>query len=290
MKIKPLHSINQENENHYKALPVEGVKPGKENIRAGTQNKIYCIPAEEGYGFSLFSAEMFKRVPYHVIEVIIGLIAFIVAIPVMLVVALIIKLDSPGPVLFFQKRCGKSTLKTGSEILKEGKYTIHDPNFSPEKKYWVPKTFTFVKFRTMHADAKERFPELYDYNYSKEEIATIPFKITDDPRVTRAGVWLRKSTLDELPNFWNVITGDMRLVGPRPEIPEMLHNYRHDQMKKFTVRPGITGLPQINGRGRLSFQDTVAYDLEYVDKKSVILDLKIFLLTAWKIITRDGAF
>ena len=142
----------------------------------------------------------------------------------------------------------------------------------------------------MYDDARERFPELYNYNYTEEEIKTIAFKRKHDPRITSAGTWLRRSTLDELPNFWNVLTGSMRLVGPRPELPEMVPNYRPDQMHKFTVKPGITGLPQINGRGRLSFQQTVAYDLEYVDTKSVLLDIKILFMTIWRVITKHGAF
>ncbi|MBE9546628.1 MAG: sugar transferase [Proteobacteria bacterium] len=252
--------------------------------------QVFCIPADEGYGLSLSSWEKATRIFYHVVEVMASLIALVVSLPVMLVTALIIKLDSPGPALFFQRRVGRSKLVTGKDLLKDITLSVADTHFSPEKKYRVPTTFWFVKFRTMHSDARERFPELYDYNYTKEQIEKICFKVEDDPRVTRVGKWLRSSTLDELPNFWNILTGDMRFVGPRPEIPEMLPNYRSDQMRKFTVKPGITGLPQINGRGRLTFRKTVAYDLEYVDRKSVALDLKILILTVWKVITRHGAF
>ena len=270
------------------------LRPGRdtrsESTPSAKPHKIYCIPAEEGYDLPLLSVETLVRTLYHGIEIVIGVVAFLVSLPIMLVVAVIIKLDSPGPVLFFQKRCGRSTLRAGRDIMADDRYVILDPHFSPEKKYWVPKTFTFVKFRTMYVDARERFPQLYNYDYSQEEIQRIAFKVPDDPRVTKAGEWLRKSTLDELPNFWNVITGDMRLVGPRPELFEMLHNYRPDQMTKFTVPPGITGFPQINGRGRLSFQDTVAFDLEYVRRRSVLLDVKVIVLTVWKVITKDGAF
>ena len=108
--------------------------------------------------------------------------------------------------------------------------------------------------------------------------------------MTPQGQWLRKSTLDELPNFWKVLTGEMALVGPRPEIPEMLPYYDREALLKFKVRPGVTGLAQISGRGRLSFHDTVALDVEYVLNRSLFLDLKIILLTVQKIVTRDGAF
>ena len=112
----------------------------------------------------------------------------------------------------------------------------------------------------------------------------------NDPRVTPQGEWLRKSTLDELPNFWNVLRGDMALVGPRPEIPEMLPYYEGEMQLKFRVRPGITGLAQISGRGRLGFYETVKYDVEYVKNRSFRLDLKILLITIYKIVARDGAF
>jgi lipopolysaccharide/colanic/teichoic acid biosynthesis glycosyltransferase len=252
--------------------------------------RIYCIPADQGYGASMSYREKTLRIAYRLVEITVSLTALIASLPVMLVIGLIIKYDSPGPALFFQSRCARSQVKKGKHIPEGGAYSIADPGYSPEKEYWVPRTFTFIKFRTMYADARQRFPDLYNYNYSEEEIATIPFKSEDDPRVTKVGNWLRKSTLDELPNFWNVLTGDMRLVGPRPEIPEMLPNYRPDQMSKFTVKPGITGLPQISGRGRLSFQRTVAFDLEYVGKKSVFLDIKIFIMTVWKVIAKHGAF
>lgn len=254
------------------------------------QRIVYAIPVEKGYGLSLSTKERIIRTTYRIVELCVGVSALLLTLPLMLVIALIIKLDSPGPALFFQQRCSRSKLKSGSKVLEQGTYTINDQNFSPEKKYWVPHVFWFVKFRTMYSDARERFPELYNYNYSEEELKHIAFKVYNDPRVTRVGKWLRESTLDELPNFLNLLIGEMRIVGPRPEIYEMLHNYRPDQMCKFTVAPGLTGFPQIKGRGRLSFQDTVGFDLEYVEKKSVFLDLKIIIITAWKIIKRDGAF
>jgi lipopolysaccharide/colanic/teichoic acid biosynthesis glycosyltransferase len=252
--------------------------------------RVFCIPAEEGYGSSLSFWQIIARICYRLTEVAVSFIALVVSLPVMLIVALIVKLDSPGPPLFFQRRLSRSRLVRGRKLMGNSRFVILDPHFSPEKKYWVPKAFWFVKLRTMYADARARFPHLYDYNFTEEQIEHIRFKMEDDPRITKVGKWLRSSTLDELPNFWNVLTGDMRLVGPRPEIPEMLVNYKAEQMRKFTVKPGITGLPQINGRGRLSFQKTVSYDLEYVDSKSVLLDLKILLMTVWRIVTKHGAF
>lgn len=197
----------------------------------------------------------------RIIEIVISLMILVLTLPIMVVIAAIIRLDTPGPVLFFQKRVGLNG-----------------------------KSFTFVKFRTLYADARERFPELYAYNYSDEEIASLHFKVEDDPRVTPQGKWLRRSSLDELPNFINVLSGDMAFVGPRPEIPEMLPYYKGGMLRKFSVRPGVTGLAQISGRGRLGFLDTVDIDLDYVSKKNPMIDIKIILKTLYMIITRDGAF
>jgi lipopolysaccharide/colanic/teichoic acid biosynthesis glycosyltransferase len=202
-----------------------------------------------------------RTVAERAFEIVFALVAIVLTLPIMLVIALIIRLDSPGPVLFFQKRLGKGA-----------------------------KPFTFVKFRTLYADARERWPELYAYQYGAEELRDLKFKVDEDPRVTRAGTWIRKTSLDELPNFWNVLTGDMALAGPRPEIPEMLPYYRGDMLLKFSVRPGVTGPAQISGRGRLSFYDTVAYDMEYVRKRSFRYDMSIILTTVKKVAVQDGAF
>jgi lipopolysaccharide/colanic/teichoic acid biosynthesis glycosyltransferase len=194
-------------------------------------------------------------------EILVSAVALVVFAPVMLVIAIIIKRGTPGPALFFQERVGKDL-----------------------------KPFRFVKFRTLYADARQRFPELYAYKYTEDEIRELKFKVENDPRVTPQGRWLRRSSLDELPNFWNVLKGDMSLVGPRPEIPDMLPYYSPAMRHKYLVRPGVTGLAQISGRGRLSFLATVDCDLEYVRERSVRFDLKILLKTAWLILVKDGAF
>jgi lipopolysaccharide/colanic/teichoic acid biosynthesis glycosyltransferase len=267
------------------------IKPCGDGIREyNTDSKIYCLEADDHEKHS--PVRLLGELIYRPVEFMAGLLALLFSLPAMLAVAVIIKIDSPGPVLFFQRRAARSILMTGEEILRSNKFKVVGGNISPTKKYWVPKTFRFVKFRTMYADARQRFPELYNYAYTQEEISRIKFKELEghDPRVTMAGKWLREVTLDELPNFWNVLTGEMKLVGPRPEIPEMFQNYRPEQMKKFTVAPGVTGLAQIRGRGRLTFQDTIAYDIEYVDRKSVLFDLRIILSTFWKVLTKHGAF
>jgi len=282
-------ALNLFNDKSIRAKLVGGDK-AKHGSELNGCARIFCLPADEGYGLSMPFREVVLRAAYRLVEIMVSLIVLIVTTPIMLVIALVIRLDSQGPALFFQRRLACSKLVSGKKLLKKRRYTEAGIHFSPGKKYWVPRTFRFVKFRTMYADSRERWPQWYDYNYTKEQIEKVAFKVKEDPRITRFGKWLRVSTLDELPNFWNVLTGDMRFVGPRPEIPEMLQNYRVDQMRKFTVKPGITGLPQINGRGRLTFQRTVEYDLEYVDNKSVFLDIKVIFMTIWRVVTRHGAF
>jgi lipopolysaccharide/colanic/teichoic acid biosynthesis glycosyltransferase len=193
------------------------------------------------------------------LEVAVGSLALILSSPIMVVVAIIIRLDSPGPIIFRQHR-----LTRGGRVFK------------------------FYKFRTLYADAKERWPELYRYQFTAEEIARYRVKRETDPRVTPAGRWLRKSTLDELPNFWNLVKGEVTFVGPRPEIPEMLPYYDKAQLIKFAVRPGITGLAQTNGRGNLAFQETNEWDVRYVKTRSLWQDIKIVLRTI-RLLT-DGSF
>lgn len=195
------------------------------------------------------------------IDVAISALALLLLSPLMLAIALLIRLDSPGPALFRQRRVGRGG-----------------------------RLFTFYKFRTMYADARARFPELYRYQYSAQELSGLYFKVPNDPRLTRVGRWLRQSTLDELPNFMSVLLGDMALVGPRPEIPEMLPYYQPHELRKFSVRPGVTGLAQISGRGALRFHETVAYDLEYCDRRTPLLDIAILLRTVEACVRRRGAF
>ncbi len=201
--------------------------------------------------------------PYaqRTIDIVVAATMLIITLPMIIFLGLLIRWDSPGPALFHQWRVGKDG-----------------------------KLFRFCKFRTLYVDAKTRFPHLYAYKYSPEEIEQLQFKIPNDPRVTRTGRWLRESTLDELPNFWNVLTGDMTLVGPRPEIPEMVRYYDETTKIKFSVKPGVTGLAQISGRGRLKFLHTARYDAEYVTHRSFLLDMQILLKTILKVILRDGAF
>jgi hypothetical protein len=124
--------------------------------------------------------------------------------------------------------------------------------YKADRLYYVPSYFRLVKFRTMFSDARDRFPELYAYDFAQDEFHRQHPTLQYDPRVTRLGSILRKLSLDELPNLWSVLVGDMRLVGPRPEAPEVLRYYGPQEMYKFACKPGITGLAQVNGRGLLN--------------------------------------
>ena len=190
-----------------------------------------------------------------------GLLFILLYLPLILLIALWIKVDSPGKVVFSQTRLGRNQRK-----------------------------FTFYKFRTMWKDADKKFPELYRYEYTEREIENMKFEILNDPRVTKAGSYLRRTSLDELPNLINVLKGDMNLIGPRPEIPEMIKYYKSWQLEKFSVKPGVTGLAQINGRGLLTFQRTIEYDLIYIKEKNLLMDIHTFWKTLIVVIKSIGAF
>jgi lipopolysaccharide/colanic/teichoic acid biosynthesis glycosyltransferase len=236
------------------------------------------------------------------LDVVGSLFAIVLLAPVMLAIAVAVKLDSPGPILFRQVRIGINR--------RRRRGTPQGPERRRQGVFGRP--FVLYKFRSMYADARERFPEMYAYQHSEEERRTLPIKILvgrkcdpkelekgpdldgrlllGDPRVTRLGRWLRKTSFDELPNFFNVLKGDMHLVGPRPDIAENIRYYSKPHMRKLDVKPGITGMAQVNGRGKLSFEQTNDYDVDYVDNRSVALDLKILFRTLVVCLRRDGAF
>jgi exopolysaccharide biosynthesis polyprenyl glycosylphosphotransferase len=176
--------------------------------------------------------------------------------PVLALAALAIKLDSRGPVLFRQIRCGMNG-----------------------------RPFRIVKLRTMYVDAEERKAELMELN----EMDGPVFKIRNDPRVTRVGRLLRRTSIDEVPQFWNVLVGDMSLVGPRPPIPVEVAEYATFDRRRLSMRPGITCLWQVNGRNAIGFSDWVKLDLEYIDTWSLQQDVRILLKTLPAVLRGTGA-
>jgi len=167
-----------------------------------------------------------------------------------------VKVTSAGPILFHQERVG-----------------------------YRGRPFTVLKFRTMVADAEERLRELLDRNEATGPL----FKMAHDPRVTKFGRFLRKTSLDELPQLVNVLRGDMTVVGPRPPLPREVAQYEEWQMARLEVRPGITGLWQVSGRSELPFEDYVRLDLFYIENWSLAFDLFIIAKTLPTIISRRGA-
>ena len=151
------------------------------------------------------------------------------------------------------------------------------------------RRFNVYKFRTMVKDAEARLKELEHQNELAESSGRM-FKIRRDPRATRVGAVLRKLSLDELPQFFNVLKADMSVVGPRPPLPREVDNYERDHLYRLRVLPGITGLWQVSGRNELSFEDMVALDRYYVDNWSIWLDLNIVLKTFWVLVSRKGAY
>jgi lipopolysaccharide/colanic/teichoic acid biosynthesis glycosyltransferase len=196
----------------------------------------------------------------RVIDVTFALVALTLTAPLLAVSIVLIRLDSPGPAIFRQPRMGK-----GGRI------------------------FYLVKLRGMYVDANDRFPELYDYAAAREEDSTgYYFHRTEDPRVTRVGRVLRKYSIDELPNFWNVLRGDMAIVGPRPEIPELAQMYGTDLQRFLSVRPGVTSPAKARGRDGLSLRRTIQSDLEYIDNRSLRLDVVTVFQTFWNAVRGHG--
>jgi len=247
---------------------------------------IHAVPVGDIVAHSSRVAEAF----YRGFEIVFALVSLVVGLPIMLVEAALIRWDSPGPAMFFHNRPGRSKMVRGRELVGRSDLVPPPGGYDPDALYYVPTYFRLIKFRTMYQDARTRCPELYGYNFAPGEFRQKFGTHQHDPRVTRVGEVLRKLSVDELPNLWSVLIGDMRLVGPRPEAPEVLRYYTPEEMYKFACKPGITGLAQINGRGLLNFGQVIDWDLCYVRTRSVWLDLKIILVTLKYVVTRHGAF
>lgn len=198
-----------------------------------------------------------QRVAKRLFDIVVSGILIGMAAPVMIVLALVVKLDSRGPILFKQDRVGI-----------EGKH------------------FRMFKFRSMVVDAEQRLAALAE----KNEGNGVLFKIKDDPRITTIGRFLRRYSLDELPQLFNIFGGSMSLVGPRPPLPREVEVYERDVRRRLLVKPGLTGLWQVSGRSNLSWQDSVRLDLYYVENWSLAGDLVIMLRTVRAVFFSTGAY
>src|SRR5262245_8584129 len=196
-----------------------------------------------------------ERTLKRALDLVGGTVLLIVLAPVWLSISLLIKADSPGPILFRQRRIGQ---------------------------YGVP--FRMFKFRTMVDGADTRKPALVHMNEAADGL----FKISGDPRLTRVGRWLRRTSLDELPQLLDVISGRMSLVGPRPLIPQEDCQIRGGHRSRLSIRPGMTGVWQVNGASAIPISEMVKLDREYIDEWSLWLDMKLLLLTASHVLHRRG--
>jgi exopolysaccharide biosynthesis polyprenyl glycosylphosphotransferase len=199
------------------------------------------------------STMMIKRA----MDVVVSAVALIVLSPLLALIAAAVRLDSPGPALFRQRRSGRDELE-----------------------------FEMLKFRTMVRDAPERVGEVVELESLREPL----FKLRADPRITRVGRFLRRTSLDELPQLVNVLRGDMSLVGPRPEEVWLVERYSEADRFRLEMRPGMTGPMQVHGRGELTFQERASVEREYVENYSLKKDLKILFQTFYAVLSGRGAF
>lgn len=193
----------------------------------------------------------------RIIDIFGSLVGLMITVVLTPFIALVIKLDSKGPVFFAQKRVGKN-----------GRH------------------FKLYKFRSMYIDAEERKQELMAQN----EIDGPMFKVEHDPRITKVGAFLRKTSLDELPQFYNILIGNMSLVGTRPPTVDEFNQYELYYRRRLSIKPGLTGLWQISGRSNITdFKEVVKLDLEYIDNWSLTSDIRILLMTIWVVVMKKGA-
>lgn len=199
------------------------------------------------------------RIVKRSFDFIVGLVLLVIALPIILIAAAIIRAETKGSPFFVQTRLGKGG-----------------------------KPFRIFKLRGMYIDARVRFASYYDY--SRHRDLEFCFHHEEDPRVTRSGKFIRKTSIDELPNLWNVVLGDMSLVGPRPEIPEVLALYGPYREKYLSVKPGVTCLSKCTGRDRLTKRETIEFDLIYISKRGFLYDLQILWRTFRGVILRRDVF
>lgn len=211
-------------------------------------------------------------------------LSLLFVLPLLVFIAVLIRLDSPGPAIFKQERVGaKRRMRNG---MME----------------WEETPFTIYKFRTMKVDAKStlhrQFIEAYiagdearmaEIQAEQAKESESKYKLANDPRVTRVGKFLRKTSLDELPQLWNVVAGDMSLVGPRPPIPYEVELYQPHHHERLRTTPGLTGLWQVKGRSATSFEEMVRMDVEYIQQQTLWLDVKLIIGTVTAVISGRGA-
>jgi lipopolysaccharide/colanic/teichoic acid biosynthesis glycosyltransferase len=208
------------------------------------------------------------------LDVCVAAVILLLLLPVFLFIAVLIKLDSNGPVFFTHERVGAKRWRARNESA------------------WIVRKFGMHKFRSMLPNADPQVHEAYIRDFVAGVVQPESggkFKLTNDPRVTRVGRLLRRTSLDELPQLFNVLKGDMSLVGPRPVPPYEVACYHNGEHKRLAAMPGVTGLWQVNGRCRVSFEEMIRMDLEYIRNASFWLDMRILFLTIPAVLRGRGA-
>jgi lipopolysaccharide/colanic/teichoic acid biosynthesis glycosyltransferase len=211
-----------------------------------------------------------------------ALLLLLALTPLLALIAALIKLDSRGPVFYVQYRVGSRRQRRGAGVA------------------WQARLFPFYKFRTMYTNSDESLHREYVREFCEGRISTEPsngssgssetrFKLKNDPRVTRVGGFLRRTSLDELPQLINVLRGEMSLVGPRPVPPYEVAHYKEEYFERLAAPPGMTGLWQVYGRGRVPFEEMMRMDIEYARTASLWLDAKLLALTLPAVLQRHGA-
>ncbi|HBY96127.1 MAG TPA: UDP-phosphate galactose phosphotransferase [Chloroflexi bacterium] len=234
---------------------------------------------------AMISAEALDRDYYflnewvkRLMDVAVAVLLLLLLAPVFVLIACAIKLDSPGPVIFKQERVGRRRRRADGTL---------------EETF-----FTFYKFRSMYSNSDDSihraFVKKLIEDGSERKLASLKrdntiYKMDDDPRITRVGRFIRKTSLDELPQLWNVLAGHMSLVGPRPALPYEVALYKPWHKQRLDVMPGITGLWQVTARSSVPFDEIIKLDLDYVERQSLLLDLKILALTPVAVISGRGA-
>lgn len=213
-------------------------------------NSIYTEEKKNG--------KVLYRILKRAMDFIFALMGLVLLSPLFLIISILIKLEDPkGSIFFYQTRIGKDE-----------------------------KSFPMYKFRSMVSNAEELLEELLDQN----EISGAMFKMKEDPRITKIGKFIRRTSIDELPQLWNVIRGEMSLVGPRPALPREVDQYSSYDKLRLSVIPGCTGLWQVSGRNKLSFYEMVELDLKYIEQRGIITDIKIILHTVRVLFGTKDAF
>jgi lipopolysaccharide/colanic/teichoic acid biosynthesis glycosyltransferase len=236
--------------------------------------------SQEGTKHDSFCTGISERHFYYIckrtLDLCLAASALILLFPLLLLIALAIKMDSAGPIFFTHERVGAKRARLRGNVV------------------WVIENFRMHKFRSMVQNAGSAAHEAYIRDFVQGRVQPDKakggkFKLTNDPRVTRIGRILRRTSLDELPQLFNVLKGQMSLVGPRPVPPYEVACYRPGDHKRLTAPPGITGLWQVNGRCQVSFEEMIHMDLEYVQKASLWIDFQILFLTIPAVLCGRGA-